>query len=1188
MIDLNLYRSRIGLYRGARGNVKSCAGNVSTVGNCKADDDFLSISFLMFYLTIYLYFAICVLGSIVSMLGECSFRSFTINRFYAVSDTELLYSHTLHNKLLSAILIYFLVKRDILAFRFFGFFLGILNKLMFCGVRTKGSSQSSSRARFVLDNLKVLCSGLLVWTVSINSVLIVLVNPSILNPGPRSLNSISITSFNVQGLIPFSQLSEDHPTLDVCKLHELNYYLNDSKPDILMLNETWLKRSVLSSEIFPDSYKIFRLDRSPKTHPPDLNNPKKFRKFGGGVLIAIRQDLDVVSTKLEFTCSAEMLGITLKFRDGKKIILCSFYRVGTLGVDNHREFCEYVNKARRRRGVCGIIVAGDLNFPDINWSNFSSTKSIDQQYLDSFSNFGLEQLVNCPTHTRGNLLDVVLTDKSQLISGLNVSDIKKPCKSDHYTVNFRLKTKVKRIKLVKRDAYNYNRADWGALNSSLGDVDWEQELVGGVENSWSTFKNILFSKLDDHVPKIKIGGKIQPPWFDAEVHHMCRKKERLHSEYKHAEDPVIKTNRYLKFSSCRKEYKNLVSKKLGDSFEDSDDTNCITKKFWSYVKATSNNTRIPEMVQFNDVFKTEASDQAELFNCYFQQQFSEPSSYDISIDSSDLDDWHIDFSPGRLVTILKNLKPNKAMGPDNIHGKVLKNCSRTLAPALSILYKMSYSSGLLPSEWKLANVVPVHKKGSKTDVQNYRPISLTSLVVKVMERIIRDELMLKCGDLIDHRQHGFLPEKSCCTQLTQFCDSLSLSLNKNIKSDIVYFDFAKAFDSVNHDLILHKLKHTFRIDGIFLAFIKNYLSDRWQSVVVHGSTSSRLRVLSGVPQGSILGPSLFVLFINDISNGLSPGTNIMLYADDTKIWREMNCEEDYDTIQRDINYLLDWAVRNKMKFHPAKCKVLSVSNPNSHSPLLGILPCIQYSYSMGSAVLDYTESEKDLGIHINPTLNFNEQALFLYAKANQKLGMLKRNCYFVNDIKKRKVLYLTLVRSIFEHCPTIWRPRSKTMIEKLENLQKRAIKWIKNETSTSYSIEDLYYLHCKELDILPIRVRFDYHDLKTLHQIIHGFSCISLPEYLKLYTGSSRLRSSHLDDLCLISDVIPRGTNASNSRNAFSNSFFYRAHLLWNRLPKCLREIIGPGVFKTRLKQYLWENAVFIGEDDSFSSEDGN
>ena len=226
------------------------------------------------------------------------------------------------------------------------------------------------------------------------------------------------------------------------------------------------------------------------------------------------------------------------------------------------------------------------------------------------------------------------------------------------------------------------------------------------------------------------------------------------------------------------------------------------------------------------------------------------------------------------------------------------------------------------------------------------------------------------------------------------------------------------------------------------------------------------------------------------------------------------------------------------------------------------------------------------GIHINPTLNFNEQALFLYAKANQKLGMLKRNCYFVSDVKKRKALYLTLVRSIFEHCPTIWRPRSKTMIDKLENLQKRALKWIRNETNTSYSIDDLYHLHCKELDILPIKARFDYHDLKTLHQIFYGLSCISLPEYLKPYTGSSRLRSSHLDDLCLISDVIPRGKNTTSSRNAFSNSFFYRSHLLWNRLPRHLREIIGPGVFKSRLKKYLWENSVFTHVIDSSSSDD--
>ncbi len=509
--------------------------------------------------------------------------------------------------------------------------------------------------------------------------------------------------------------------------------------------------------------KILCFPRSPKTHPPDPNNPDKFRKNGGGVLIAIRHDLDIVSTKLEFSCSAEILGITLKFKDGRKIILCSFYRVGNLGSDNHDEFCDYVRKARRRRGVCGIVVAGDLNMPDIDWDNYSSPKPVDQLFLDSFSNYGLEQLVDCPTHIKGNLLDVVLSDKSQIIFNLSVSDMNKPCKSDHFVINFKIRAKVKRIKTAKRDALNFKRADWVSLNASLRDVNWEHALVGDIENSWCTFKSLLSLKVNEHVPKIKIGGKVQPPWFDAETHQSCRKKERLHNIYKSTEDPVLRKERYLKFSNSRKDFKNLVSKKLGESFDDDDDSNLITKKFWSYVKATSKNTRIPEMVHLNDVFKTDHTDQAYLFNNYFQQQFSEPSDYDIPVNYGVHDNWHIDFNQFHVKNILKHLNPNKAVGPDNINGKVLKYCCNALSVPLSILFQKSYSSGTLPSDWKLANIVPVHKKGSKSDVENYRPISLTSLVVKVMERIVRDQLMQKCNNLLDPRQHGFLAGKSCST-----------------------------------------------------------------------------------------------------------------------------------------------------------------------------------------------------------------------------------------------------------------------------------------------------------------------------------------------------------------------------------------------------------------------------------------
>ena len=439
---------------------------------------------------------------------------------------------------------------------------------------------------------------------------------------------------------------------------------------------------------------------------------------------------------------------------------------------------------------------------------------------------------------------------------------------------------------------------------------------------------------------------------------------------------------------------------------------------------------------------------------------------------------------------------------------MLKSCAKRLSIPLSILFKLSYYTCSLPPDWKTANVVPVHKKGSKADVKNYRPISLTSLVIKILERIIRDDLMVRCNDRIDDRQHGFLNEKSCCTQLIGFCDSLSLSLNKNIQSDVIYFDFAKAFDSVNHDIILDKLKHQFEINGFLLAFIANYLKDRSQSVVLGSYSSSTIPVISGVPQGSILGPTLFVLFLNDITNGLNDKTNILMYADDTKIWREILEDNDHLILQKDIDYLMDWALRNRMRFHPAKCKVLMVRGPRMYMPLLDILPEIKYIYSMGGEIIDYCEGEKDLGIHINGTLNFSHHADMIYSKANQRFGLLKRTCHFVKNMRAKRVLYLTMVRSLFEHCPVVWRPSSSTAIEKIENLQKRAIKWILSNCTEagidlSYSSNThLYYIHCNQLSILPIKFRFDYHDIKMFHSIAYGFSCVKLPQYIKRFEGS--------------------------------------------------------------------------------------
>ena len=364
--------------------------------------------------------------------------------------------------------------------------------------------------------------------------------------------------------------------------------------------------------------------------------------------------------------------------------------------------------------------------------------------------------------------------------------------------------------------------------------------------------------------------------------------------------------------------------------------------------------------------------------------------------------------------LLNNINVNKASGPDDIPGIVLKTCSNHLAYPLSLIFKLIYNTGIIPTQWKLSNVVPIHKKGDDKDVRNYRPISLLCTVSKILERIIHDGLISKTLHLIDKRQHGFLPRKSYETDLICLIDDVAQNLHKNTGTDIIYFDFAKAFDTVSHDKLLHKLKSRFNIDGRLLKFLQDYLKNRTQNVVLNGIRSEILNVYSGVPQGSILGPLLFVLFIDDIFQCIDSNTKISLFADDTKIWKQIHTETDCGALQKDIDAIHEWCVDNKMKLNREKCKALMITAADT--TWLEELPLSKFFYTIGNSIFDYAINERDLGVNVNIKINFEEHQASLINKAHQLFGITKRSCNFVMDRSRKRCLYLAMVRSQFEHC----------------------------------------------------------------------------------------------------------------------------------------------------------------------------
>ena len=365
-------------------------------------------------------------------------------------------------------------------------------------------------------------------------------------------------------------------------------------------------------------------------------------------------------------------------------------------------------------------------------------------------------------------------------------------------------------------------------------------------------------------------------------------------------------------------------------------------------------------------------------------------------------------SKAGVLKLLSKLKPNKAAGPDLIRPIVLKELRNEISTVVTILFQKSLSSGIQPSDWTKAFVNPIFKKGDSSDPANYRPISLTCILCKTLEHIVASSLSshFNTHNILFDLQHGFREKRSCETQLIQLTDFLVKNISSGKQTDLILLDFSKAFDKVNHLKLLHILEEHGVSDQI-INWARSFLIGRTQTVVLDGDKSTEVPVTSGVPQGSVLGPLLFLIYINDLPSTVS--SQIRLFADDTAVYLTISSLSDAQSLQKDLERMEVWEKEMDMEFNPSKCQVIHLSKNKK---------IIKHQYRLHGHILEAVSSAKYLGLDISSDLSFNTHISRITTNATKTLGFVKRNIPSSNQ-KIKELAYKALVRPQLEYASSI-------------------------------------------------------------------------------------------------------------------------------------------------------------------------
>ena len=651
----------------------------------------------------------------------------------------------------------------------------------------------------------------------------------------------------------------------------------------------------------------------------------------------------------------------------------------------------------------------------------------------------------------------------------------------------------------------------------------ENSISTDVDTLWMQITSELHRILDTQVPSKFTSTRFSQPWINASIKaHSRRKKgayKRARKSGKCKDWAKYKDIKKSMQKECRSTYNSFIKDMLNE-----DDGK--PKRFWSYIKSTRcDNTGVAPLMK-DGILQSEASTKANLLNDQFTSVFTHEEGTNLPDLGTSPHATIPDFSINQegVRKLLANIKPHTACGPDNIPARLLKEASDELAPIFCLLFNATLHQGKIPRDWKTANVTPIFKKGDKHKPENYRPISLTSIICKTIEHIIHSQIMhhLDTHDLLTEYQFGFRRGRSCESQLLVTIQDLATGLRDKQQIDAILLDFSKAFDRVPHERLLLKL-HFYGIRGQLLSWIRDFLKGRSQQVTLEGIKSNTTSVSSGVPQGTVLGPLLFLVFINDLPECVS--SSIRLYADDALLYRPIKSQEDTEALHGDLTKVQEWERKWLMSFNPDKCEVLRISNKRTN--IIARNP-----YSIHGTALRTVEEAKYLEITIHRSLTWKPHINNICKKSNSTIGFLRRNLRKCPQSIKEQA-YKTYVRPTLEDSSTVWDPHTKELKSQIEMVQRRAARFVLSDYNQQSSVS----LMLQKLQWESLNERRAHSKSIMLYRIMNGLVAIpAAPPYVFLSSQGTRghhlqLRQQHCRIL------------------TYQHSFFPSVVCLWNSLP---------------------------------------